>query len=341
MKTKFLKPLQVISFLLVLTTFSCNESNPNQENFSDLSKVNSITFPKLKIKAINEMIAEYRKNQFSILNSDPNISNESSWINLKKLESFISYVKAIAKDNNLNDKKIGIRFYFANLSGNYNDKITCNRKSNDQTLILVPTVRIDNIDYDLNLHLTNTDEEIISLIVDSCDENVFINDYKMVKSLIDNYRNFDLKRINLELRDINQGDTQSIWFDLNGIENFCNAIKINSKHSNLYSDEELGIELVNAAYPKASIYNITSKYFSSNELTKVPADYEFRHTLIMLPTMRKSNHLPSVLLNEKYIFDLTKNEIQALSKNSNSDEEILAKNHGSLIPPITHTGESF
>ena len=123
MKTKFLKPLQVISFLLVLITFSCNESNPNQENFSDLSKVNSITFPKLKIKAINEMIAEYRKNQFSILNSDPNISNESSWINLKKLESFISYVKAIAKDNNLNDKKYHIITYGCQMNKNDSERM--------------------------------------------------------------------------------------------------------------------------------------------------------------------------------------------------------------------------
>ncbi|MDQ1806542.1 MULTISPECIES: hypothetical protein [Chryseobacterium] len=153
--------------------------------------------------------------------------------------------------------------------------------------------------------------------------NVFIQE------LINNYRNNQLKAINSTLE---MTDADSIWFDLPKLKKFINDLETEAKKVNpATSESDLGIRFYYAAYPKIDNWTIMESH-------TVPKEYAERHTLIMVPTLKKEDKNGKIL---HYDFNPSNSNGQVIAmalKSRNTTDPIeeeggLAQNHGSLIPP--------
>lgn len=155
-----------------------------------------------------------------------------------------------------------------------------------------------------------------------------------VKELINNYRNNQLKAINSNLE---MSDAHSIWFDLPKLKKFIadletEAIKVDPSAT----ENDLGIRFYYAAYP--SIENWTMM-----ENHPVPKEYAQRHTLVMVPTLKKEDE-NGILLD--YDFNTSNGQTIAMALKSRgaqnpTGDEGLTQNHGNLIPPDGTKSESF
>lgn len=145
------------------------------------------------------------------------------------------------------------------------------------------------------------------------------------QELINNYRNNQLEAINSNLE---MNDAHSIWFDLPKLKKFIADIETEAKKADPETTEnDLGIRFYYAAYPKAENWAIMENH-------TVPKEYAEKHTLVMIPTLKKENESGKLL-----DFDFAPNgqTIGMALKSRNAEppieEEGLGQNHGSLIPP--------
>jgi hypothetical protein len=149
-----------------------------------------------------------------------------------------------------------------------------------------------------------------------------------IQELINNYRNNQLQAINSNLE---MNDAHSIWFDLPKLKKFISDIETEAKKSDPAATvDDLGIRFYYAAYPKSENWSIMENH-------TVPKEYAEKHTLIMVPTLKKENENGDLL---DYDFDPLSSKGQTMAVAMKSDnaktlieEEELGKNHGSLIPP--------
>ncbi|MDR6490022.1 hypothetical protein J2799_004573 [Chryseobacterium vietnamense] len=163
----------------------------------------------------------------------------------------------------------------------------------------------------------------------------------LIQALIDNYRQNHLSAINTAL---GIQDAHSIWFDLPKLKNFIAKIEEEAAKVNpSASDEDLGIRFYYASYPKQENWSIMDSH-------PVPTEYAEKHTLVMIPTLKKVNEGGELI---DYDFNPFQNtDGNPLSLNSRSvkgigggeeddDDKGLGENSGTLIPPSPPLGISY
>lgn len=163
-------------------------------------------------------------------------------------------------------------------------------------------------------------------------------DPAIIQQMVDNYRNNHLEAINriMEIK-----DAHSVSFGLKTLKKFIGDIEFYAKKVDpRIADGALGIRFYYAAYPKA---NEWSGFENEKEIGK---DYAQRHTLIMIPTLKKKASNGAYLdydFNplDRSTFPIKERSkeqpitLMAMSSDSSDGQsrEVMAQNHGQLIPP--------
>jgi hypothetical protein len=161
----------------------------------------------------------------------------------------------------------------------------------------------------------------------------------LIKALVDNYRQNHLSAIKDSL---GIEDAHSIWFDLPKLKRFIAMVEEEAKKVNPdTTEEDLGIRFYYASYPKAENWDIMESH-------PVPEEYAEKHTLVLIPTLKRTNEEGESL---HYDFNpLQSNDGEKISlglssarKSGPSDDDggTIGENNGQLIPPSTSIGESF
>ncbi|AZA81979.1 hypothetical protein C1637_24585 [Chryseobacterium lactis] len=156
---------------------------------------------------------------------------------------------------------------------------------------------------------------------------------KLIQNLIDNYRQNHLSAINGAL---GIEDAHSIWFDLPKLKKFIAMIESEAAKTNPdITEEDLGIRFYYAAYPNGKNWDIM-------ETHPVPEEYAERHTLVLIPTVKKSNEAGE---SDHYDFNFSGDrDSVALALNARGikmDEDTIGENNGQIIPPYNSRGELF
>lgn len=150
----------------------------------------------------------------------------------------------------------------------------------------------------------------------------------VIKNMVNNYKDNQLVVINKTLQ---MDDARAAGFKLQDLKNFIGSIEQEAKKVKPeLSDKDLGVRMYYAAYPM-------------NEQMKklgVSEEYGKRHTLVLIPTLNKTVNGISA--------DYDFNPLDPSSYDANnppymrkkqffqptiSAEDVMALNHGSLIPP--------
>lgn len=150
----------------------------------------------------------------------------------------------------------------------------------------------------------------------------------LIKALIDNYRQNQMNAINETL---GITDAHCIWFDLPKLKNFINQLEHEaSKINPECTQEDLGIRFYYAAYPKIENWDMMESH-------PVPQEYSERHTLIMVPTLKKENEDGEII---HFDFNsLPNNNLKNLSLNARGPKpEGIGENQGTLSPPASSIG---
>lgn len=154
----------------------------------------------------------------------------------------------------------------------------------------------------------------------------------LIKALIDNYRQNQMSAIN-EAMGIT--DAHSIWFDLPKLKNFINLIEQEaSKINSECTPEDLGIRFYYAAYPKIENWDIMESH-------PVPQEYSERHTLVMIPTLKKECEKGEIV---HYDFHALQNSngkpvsTALYTRGKKPSPEDLGENQGTLSPPASSMG---
>ncbi|SHM20523.1 hypothetical protein [Chryseobacterium polytrichastri] len=161
-----------------------------------------------------------------------------------------------------------------------------------------------------------------------------------VQKLVDNYRNNQLGVINTKLE---MEDAHSICFDLATLKKFISDIENEvQKVDTTITVNNLGVRFYYAAYPELKNWDIM-------ENTAIEKTYAGKHTLVMIPTLKRKSE-EGELLN----YDFNPLDATSYNQNNNIGEEekvmalakkpvgpVFSQNHGSLAPPEIQIGESF
>jgi len=159
----------------------------------------------------------------------------------------------------------------------------------------------------------------------------------LIQALINNYRQNHLSAINTAL---GIEDAHSIWFDLPKLKNFIANIEAEAAKVNpAASAEDLGVRFYYSAYPKEENWSIMESH-------PVPVEYAGRHTLVMVPTLKKANETGELIDYDFNPFQSAEGKSLALpnksAKNMGEDDDIsLGENNGILVPPKSPLGQSF
>lgn len=180
----------------------------------------------------------------------------------------------------------------------------------------------------------------------------------LVRDMINQYRSNQYLAIN-NSRDSLEPDAHSIWFDLDTIKKFVYHIERNVAKNSTDTDNKLGLRIYYAAYPKLSEftkpYNKDIAFMATDTLKK---QYATRHTLIMIPTIFNKNlngdvdfnpldvttyngYVSSVIKKENQIVHYQSPKYQPMVLATASSGDIMARNHGNLIPPADPSLEGF
>lgn len=155
---------------------------------------------------------------------------------------------------------------------------------------------------------------------------------ELIKALIDNYRQNQMSAIN-EAIGIN--DAHSIWFDLPKLKNFISLIEQEARVINPEcTPEDLGIRFYYAAYPKIENWEIMESH-------PVPQEYSERHTLVMVPTLKKESEEGEMINYDFHALQHSKGKqastaLYARGKNTSSED--FGENQGTLSPPASSNG---
>lgn len=155
----------------------------------------------------------------------------------------------------------------------------------------------------------------------------------MVKEMVDNYRNNQLVAINEKLE---MDDSYSVSFNLAAINNFANSILIEStKVKPELTENDLGIRIYYAAYPQ-------SEGMERFAREGVALNYNMKHTVVMIPTIKRRDENGETMdydFNplDKETYNRTTSyrtgELKMMSYGTSSESDVMALNHGQLIPP--------
>lgn len=161
-----------------------------------------------------------------------------------------------------------------------------------------------------------------------------------IQSLVDNYRNRQLSIINDAM---NINDAHSIWFDLPTLKKFIADIESETQNVDTsITQDNLGIRFHYAAYPRIENWD-------QMENQPISPDYAGKHTLVMVPTLKKANENGD-LLNYDFnpmdpsSYGITEKEnrgTETMAMASRMTQPMLCQNHGALIPPDLSIVEEF
>jgi len=168
----------------------------------------------------------------------------------------------------------------------------------------------------------------------------------IIQQMVDNYRNNHLAAIN-KIMGIN--DAHSVSFALKTLKKFIADIEFFSKKVDpRIADGALGIRFYYAAYPKENEWN------GFEDEKSIGKNYAQKHTLVMIPTLKKKGSDGSYQdydFNplDRSTFPLKEREkeqpitLMAMSSDSSDTQsrEVMAQNHGQLIPPAEATVEIY
>lgn len=167
-----------------------------------------------------------------------------------------------------------------------------------------------------------------------------------IQQMVDGYRNNHLAAINKVL---GITDSHSVSFGLKTLKKFIADIEFFSKKVDpRIADGALGIRFYYAAYPKENEWN------GFEDEKSIGKNYAQKHTLVMIPTLKKKSSDGSYQdydFNplDRTTFPLKETEKQqavtlmAMSSDSNASQsrEVMAQNHGQLIPPAEAAVEIY
>lgn len=153
-----------------------------------------------------------------------------------------------------------------------------------------------------------------------------------VQKLVDNYRNNQLGVINTKLE---MEDAHSIRFDLATLKKFISDIENEvQKVDATITTNHLGVRFYYAAYPEI-------KNWDMMENTAIEKNYAGKHTLVMIPTLKRQN-----AEGETLNYDFNPLDAATYTENSGIEEKesvmalgkkpvglVFSQNHGGLIPP--------
>lgn len=171
-------------------------------------------------------------------------------------------------------------------------------------------------------------------------------DPKVIQQMVDEYRNNHLAAINKAL---GVSDAYSVSFGLKTLKKFIADIEFYSKKVNpRITDNTLGIRFYYAAYPKDTDWG------SFENEKSIGKDYAQKHTLIMIPTLKKNSNSGSYLDYDFNPLDRTTFLIKdrdqerpitlmamSADRSDNQSHQVMAQNHGQLIPPAQIIQESY
>ncbi len=130
----------------------------------------------LNVDLVHTMVNNYRENQLAIINKHPdsktNNDAHSIWFDLESLKNFVSEIETTVKnvDGSVVPERLGVRIYYAaypdkssfgkfdDLEELLNDAET-EKYENLHTLVMIPTITIDNDAIDFNPLDKNTYEK--------------------------------------------------------------------------------------------------------------------------------------------------------------------------------------
>ncbi len=151
----------------------------------------------------------------------------------------------------------------------------------------------------------------------------------LVKNMINNYRNNQLKAIGNDAENGMKDDAQSTWFDIAGLKTFIKTIENKAPKGS----KDLGIRFYYAAYPSDTLFGKEGYEsladFNNDELKK---QYGKRHTLVLVPTTKingvNTDFNPAPTTNAKIQARILTNDV-------------MAKNHTELSPPKGMEGQEY
>lgn len=165
-------------------------------------------------------------------------------------------------------------------------------------------------------------------------------EYVLIKNMVDTY---EARQLMAHDSVLNLNDARSVWHDLESLEAFIYHMKLNAKKNSI-GVEDLGIRFYYAAYPS------TASWGNYPNLAGVPKNYEYRHTLVMIPTIKRGS------VNEDFnpleLGTYTQG-LKTFYEGANVNKSLFsltttplrtptgAYNHGSLIPPGGMQGVAF
>ncbi|MDQ1098733.1 MULTISPECIES: hypothetical protein [Chryseobacterium] len=165
--------------------------------------------------------------------------------------------------------------------------------------------------------------------------------YNFIKNLIDNYKNNQLVSIN---NDQNIDDAHSVHFDLAVLKKFIADIENETKKVlPTVTAQQLGVRMYYGAYPDTN-------HWSMVDGQSVPTNYAEKHTVVMVPTLKMPDEQGQIL---NYDFNplnpatynasanITASSTGTGSGSADVSTDILAQNHGGLIPPGPTKVEKF
>jgi len=128
----------------------------------------SVEPPMMQIDLINQMTRHYKNQTLRQVNRTGHFLNSGKsdaraiWFDFETLKRFLYYIEHYATDNNVSVDNLGIRAYYANYPvSNWNsyepdlvdsdgNEVVSSKYAGMHTLILIPTIRRNNVDYDFN-----------------------------------------------------------------------------------------------------------------------------------------------------------------------------------------------
>lgn len=166
----------------------------------------------------------------------------------------------------------------------------------------------------------------------------------LIEEMVSDYRNTQLQLIENAPQNAVKDDSHSILFDLDTLKKFINDIENGVKQIEPKANPKLAIRMYYAAYPSKLKWNEPgyqnlSRLLDDN-ITKL---YERKHTLIMIPVIKTDKGIFADFnpFNKATYQGFPKRFKGIGLKYAPDTTEIPALNHGQLIPPASHDGESF
>lgn len=184
-------------------------------------------------------------------------------------------------------------------------------------------------------------------IIDKNQDRKYPNtmDPKVIQKMVDHYRNNHLAAIN---KTLGLDDAHSVSFGLRTLKKFIADIEFHTKKRNpAIGTDALGVRFYYAAYSKE---NEWEDFENEKSIGK---DYAQKHTLVMIPTLKKKINQGSnldydfnPLDKNTYLLDERQKDqpvtLMAMSSDSDSrSREVMAQNHGQTIPPADSAIETY